>query len=173
MKKIVIFSILFIGLIFISNSTGLPQDSKSIIQKIKLLPEDIPQGFIYGLIPDGAKTTLKDNPWEFDKTAIQKLTDKIYPGGDFNQISGIHVTIFARKETPHRDDIVCYIIQYKNFKTAREEIKKISEYAGYNQDRAILHVKDNIVVFLFADDINNFRLLRELDKKIIERMDKS
>ncbi len=133
------------------------------------MPEDIPQGFMYGIIPDTYKTTLKSNPWEFDGAAIQKLAGKIYPGGDFKQIAGIHVTIIARKETPHRDDIVCYIIQYKDNIAARDEIKKISEYAGYNQDRALLHVKNNMVIFLFVDNVNNFQVLQELDKKITDR----
>ena len=174
MKKIITLSvtvILIIGLIFISHSIGLSQDANSVINKIRPLPEDIPQGFMYGLIPNIYKKTLKNNPWEFDRTAIEKLTEKIYPGGDNRQISAIHITIMARKETPHRDDIVCYIIQFKK-STAKDEIKKITEYAGYNQDRAILHIKDNYAVFLFADDIKNFPLLKELDKKIIERVEK-
>jgi hypothetical protein len=176
MKKIftlTISAMLLIGLIFISHSIGLPQVSNSVIDKIRLLPEDIPQGFIYGLIPDIYKKTLKNNPWEFDKSAIEKLADKIYPGGDHRQISAIHVTIIARKETPHRDDIVCYIIQYRKSPSVKDELKKISEYAGYNQDRAILHIKDNYAVFLFVDDAKNFLLLQELDKKITERIEKS
>ena len=136
------------------------------------MPEDIPQGFMYGLIPNIYKKTLKNNPWEFDKPAIEKLADKIYPGGDHRQISAIHVTIISKKETPHRDDIVCYIIQYKKSSSVKDEIKKISEYAGYNQDRAILHIKDNYAVFLFVDDAKNLPLLKELDKKITERIEK-
>lgn len=173
MKKIIFLSVFLIGLFFISNSIGLPQNSKQVIDKIRLMPEDIPQGFMYGLLPDFAKKTLKGNPWEFDGAAIQRLADKIYPGGDYRQIAGIHVTIIARKETPHRDDIVCYIIQYKKSNAAKDEIKKISEYVGFNQDRAILHIKDNIAVFLFVDDIKNFQLLKELDIKITERINKS
>lgn len=172
MKKIFTLT-LFIGLIFISQSIGLPQDSNSMIDKIRLLPEDIPQGFIYGVIPDIYKKTLKNNPWKFDDAAIEKLTDKIYPGGDYRQISAIHVTIIAKKETPHRDDIVCYIIQYKNASIARDELKKLSEYAGYNQDRTFLHIKDNYAVLIFADDVKNYLLLKELDKKIAERIEKS
>jgi hypothetical protein len=173
MKKIIIYSILFTSLIFLSSSVVYSQNTNAIADKIRLIPGDIPEGFIYGLIPDGAKNILKDNPWTFDKPAIEKLTEKIYPGGDFNQVSGIHITILARKETPHRDDIVCYIIQYRSFKAAKDEVKKLADFAGNNQDRAILHVKDDYVIFLFADDTNNVPLLRELDKKITERMDKN
>jgi hypothetical protein len=176
MKRQITISVaamLIMGLIFISHSTGLPQGSNSIIDKIRLMPEDIPDGFMYGIIPNIYKKTLKNNPWEFDKAAIEKLADKIYPGGDHRQISAIHVTIISKKETPHRDDIVCYIIQYKKSLLAKNELKKITEYAGYNQDRAILHVKDNYAVFLFIDDIKNILLLKELDKKISERIEKS
>ncbi|MFH0977130.1 MAG: hypothetical protein V1874_15215 [Spirochaetota bacterium] len=173
MKKIIFLSVFLMGFFFISNSTGLPQNGSLLINKIRLLPEDIPQGFMYGVIPTPYKTTLKDNPWEFDKAAIEKLADKIYPGGDYRQISAIHVTIIARKDKPYYDDIVCYIIQFKTSKAARDEIKKMSDYASYNHDRAILHVKDNLAVFLFADDVSNFLLLKELDKKIADRIEKS
>jgi hypothetical protein len=170
MKKIIIYSVLLTGLIFLSSPEVFSQNVSTIADKIRLMPEDIPEGFMYGLTPEGVKNTLKDNPWTFDKTAIEKLTDKIYPGGDFNQVSGIHVTILARKDTPHRDDIVCYIIQYKSTKSLRDESKKLADYAGFNKDRAILKIKDNFAVFLFADDINNFPILQDLDKKITERM---
>ncbi len=178
MKKqvtIPVAAILIIGVIFISNSIGLPQNAgtMSLIERIRLMPEDIPDGFMYAIIPDIYKKTLKTNPWTFDKTAIEKLTDKIYPGGDHNQISSIHLTILSRKETPHRDDIVCYIIQYRKSSFIKDELKKISEFAGFNQDRAFLHVKDNFAVLLFADDIKNILLLKELDKKITERIEKS
>jgi hypothetical protein len=166
-------AMLILGVIFISNSRGLPQDSGPLVDKIRLMPEDIPEGFVYGIIPDVYKKTLKNNPWTFDKAAIEKLADKIYPGGDHRQITSIHVTILSRKETPHRDDIVCYIIQYRKSSSAKDELKKITEYAGYNQDRAILHIKDNYAVFLFVDDIKNILLLKDLDKKITERIEKS
>jgi hypothetical protein len=176
MKKIftlTMSAMMLIGLVFISHTIGLPQVSNALADKIRLLPEDIPQGFMYGIIPDVYKKTLKNNPWEFDKPAIERLADKIYPGGDHRQISAIHVTIISRKETPHRDDIVCYIIQYKKSSNINDELKKITEYAGYNQDRAILHIKDNYAVFIFVDDAKNFLLLKELDKKITERIEKS
>ena len=125
---------------------------------------------MYGLIPEFAKKLLKSNPWYMDNTAIKKLSDKIYPGGNYTRITSIHVTIIAKNETPHGDDIVCYIIQYKDMGSAKEEIRKIAEYIGYNRDRAILNVKDNIVVFLHVDDTNNFHYIQEMDRKIKDRM---
>ena len=59
-------AILLFGLIFISQSIGLPQDTQSLVDKIRIMPEDIPQGFMYGIIPDVYKKTLKNNPWAFD-----------------------------------------------------------------------------------------------------------
>ena len=61
----------------------------------------------------------------------------------------------------------------KNQLQLNDELKKISEYAGNNRTGRFLHIKDNYAVFLFADDIGNFLLLKELDKKITERIEKS
>jgi hypothetical protein len=59
-----------------------------------------------------------------DRPAIKKLTARIYPGGDYNRIRGMHMTIMSRKKNPYGDDIVCYIILYKDASSAKEELKK-------------------------------------------------
>jgi hypothetical protein len=105
-----------------------------------------------------------------DKAAIKRLTDKVYPGGDYNKISGMHVSIIANKKTPLGDDIVCYVILYKSMKAAQDEIRKAIEFAGYNRDRVLLLTKDNLAVIIFVDDIDNFHFIQDLAKKIEERL---
>ena len=173
MKKFITVFAFLVLIISVSNLTGLPEDGTSIIDKMKLMQEDIPEGYMYGLIPDFAKKVLKQNPWNMDRNAIKTLAEKIYPGGDYNQISSIHVTILARKETPHGDDIVCYIIKYKDSKAAKNEISKISEYVGFNGDRAILSIMDNIAIFLHVDDKDDFHIIRKMEKTIKERFNRS
>lgn len=173
MKKSISLFVFLLFIISISDLTGLPEDGSSLINKIKLIQDDIPEGYMYGLIPEFARKVLKGNPWDMDRNAIRVLTEKIYPGGDYNQVSSIHVTIIARKDTPHGDDIVCYIIKYKDSNAAKNEISKISEYVGYNSDRAILNVIDNIAVFLHVDDNENFSIIRKMEKTMKERLSRS
>ncbi len=173
MKKVITLSVLFMCLVFISESIGLPQNDTSIINTMKILREDIPEGYMYGIIPEFAQKLLKANPWDMDQEAIKRLSDKIYPDGDYKSIAAIHVAIITRKETPQGDDIVYYIIQYKDLKSAKNEIKKIKEYADYNKDRAILNIENNIALFLFVDDTSDFPLIKELLRKITERIKKS
>jgi hypothetical protein len=116
------------------------------------------------------KKTLKDNPWMMDKAAIKRLAGKLYPGGDFSKIANMHVSIMAKKAKPFGDDIVCYLILYRDAKSAREEIKKASEFSGYNSDRCILLIKENLAVLLFVDDINNFHFIRDMAVILEERM---
>ena len=47
---------------------------------------------MYGIIPDFAKKILHANPCYMDKTAIKRLTEKIYPGGDYNEVKSIHIS---------------------------------------------------------------------------------
>ncbi|MBN2039086.1 MAG: hypothetical protein JW864_03530 [Spirochaetes bacterium] len=169
MKKIITFFVFIVLIVSGSNVTGLTEDGTLMINKMRLMQEDIPEGYMYGQIPDFAKKVLKHNPWNMDKDAIKTLTEKIYPGGDYNQVTSIHVTIIAKKETPHGDDIVCYIIKYRDAKSAKEEISKISEYVGYNGDRAILSVMDNMAVFLHVDDKEDFHIIRKMEKTMKER----
>ncbi len=160
---IILFAILFAGF------TEIPGQSAKGINKIKFLKSDIPDGFIYGSVPQYAKKVLKKNPWEMDGTAIKKLANRIYPGGDYSKISGIHVSILAKQNRPFGDDIVCYIIYYRDMISAKGEIRKIKEFAGYNQDRVIVHTKDNCVIYLHVDDAKDFPLIFKMGEKIKER----
>jgi hypothetical protein len=149
---------------------GGATSGNDLFDKVKLLNTDIPDGFIYGIVPKYAKDMIKDNPWELDQAAIKKLADQIYPGGDYSKISGIHVSILAKKSAPFGDDIVCYIILFKDAKAANDEIKKMSEFAGFNQDRVIIETKNNLAVYLHVDDVRDYPLIRAISEKIRERL---
>ena len=157
------YSVIFI-LIFILNANA--EFKSDIIGKVAITNTEIPHGFILGKIPGFAKKTLKGNPWLMDSRAIRKLTKRIYPGGDSNSVKDIHVTIMTTSKKPYGDDIVCYILLFKDGTKAKNEIKKMSDYVGYNSDRAMLLTKDNIAVFLHVDDVGNFYLLNGLANNI-------
>ncbi|MBN2078329.1 MAG: hypothetical protein JW838_05145 [Spirochaetes bacterium] len=170
MKKIIagIVVIGCVGVVFAS--MGISQLSPGAIDRVRPMAGDIPEGYIYGKIPEPYKKTLKDNPWMMDRAAIKRLADKVYPGGDHNRIAAMHVSIIANRLKPFNDDIVCYVILYQNEKAAREEMKKFSEYAGYNRDRALLLGRDNLAVFIFVDDIANYHYIQEMARTIDERL---
>lgn len=174
MNKKISFFTLLIALIILAQSPDTSSMEKEgeldIIDKIKLLKNDIPKGFIFGKIPDYAKKVFKRNPWVMDRNAIKKLATEIYPGGDYSKISEIHVTIITKKVAPYGDDIVCYIIIYKDSASANAEIKKITKFAEYNKDRVLLNTKNNLAVYLHVDDVNNFHLIQEINQKIKERL---
>ena len=170
MKRIAIFTGFFIFFVVISASSGNTQLSSSVIDAVKPTSDDIPDGFMYGKVPEIYKKTLKDNPWVMDGAAIKRLAGKIYPGGDSSRIASMHVSIMARKKKPFGDDIVCYLILYKDAKAARVEIRKVAEFTEFNSDRCILLTKENLAVFLFVDDVNNFHYIRDMAATLEERL---
>ncbi len=170
MKKGAIFSGFLLIFFVISATNGGTQLRPDAIDAVKPHISDLPDGFTYGKVPTVYKKTLKDNPWMMDKAAIRRLADKIYPGGDFNRIMNMHMSIMAKKDRPFGDDIVCYVILYRDAKSAREEIKKASEFTGNNSDRCILLIKENLAVLLFVDDVNNFHFIRDMAVILEERM---
>jgi hypothetical protein len=170
MKKAMFSICILLSLILITETKGSSQLKLNAIDTVKLTSADIPEGFMYGKVPAPYQSTLKDNPWMMDKAAIKRLADKIYPGGDFNKIAGMHVSIITNKKKPFGDDIVCYMILYNTMKAAQDEIKKMSEFVGYNRDRALVLTKDNLAIILFVDDINNYHYIQELAKMIEGRM---
>jgi hypothetical protein len=172
MKKTICCICALLSIVIISASQGSTQFKYETIDAVKLTDGDIPEGYMYGKIPAPYQSTLKNNPWLMDKAAIKRLADKVYPGGDHNKITGMHVSILTEKNRPYGDDIVCYVILYAGIKAARDEIKKLAEFTGYNNDRAILISKDNLAVVLFVDDINNFHFIQEMAKAIEERLKK-
>lgn len=168
-KKISIF-ITLLCVLMVSFSVPAESVNKNVIDQIKILETDIPEGFQYGLIPDFARSVLLQNPWSMNKSAINKLTKNIYPGGDPAAVKNMHMSIIAKKEKPYNDDIVCYIIEYKDAASGHKEMAKLTDFYRYNSDRTIVIQKGNIAVFLLVDNINNYRYIQGLKGVIESRM---
>ena len=166
MAVVVILMFVFAGSAY---SVGA-EFNNDMLEKVRIQAEDIPNGFIYGTIPDFAKTVLKNNPWNFDRSAINRLSKNIYPGGNADMIKGIHMTILARKDQPLGDDIVCYIFLYRDAEAARKETEKLHDYVKYNSDRAIVFQKNNVAVFIHADDVGDYDLIKVLSEKMEVRL---
>ncbi|MCL1864516.1 MAG: hypothetical protein FWF73_01745 [Spirochaetes bacterium] len=162
--------VIFISMIlFIGNTTSMY--SSDIIEKIKITVDEIPDGYMFGQVPEFAKGILKNNPWNFDKDAIKKFTDRIYPGADYRNISEIHMTIIASKNKPLGNDIGCYIMIYKNGKAAKDELKKLNEFIKYNSDRGIIIEKNNIAVYLYINDVKNYDHIKRLSEIIKKKLE--
>jgi hypothetical protein len=170
MRKAILTICILLSMILITEVKGTSQFKSDAIDIVKLAPGDIPEGFMYGTIPGPYRKTLKENPWMMDKAAIKRLADKVYPGGDYSKISNMHVSIIANEKTPLGDDIVCYVILFTNMKAANDEIKKMTEFTGYNRDRVLLLTKDNLAVIIFADDIENYHYIQDLAKILGDRL---
>lgn len=170
MKKLTLLFMITAVIVFSAQFYGTASNGHDLFNKIKIDDSDIPEGFIYGKIPTFAKEILKDNPWELDGNAIRNLADQIYPGGDYSKISGIYMSILAKKETPHGDDIVCYLILFNDESAAKGEIKKIKEFAGYNGDRVIVEVQNSLAVFFHVDDVKDFPLIVNMNEKIKKKL---
>lgn len=170
MRKILVSLTLTAVFMVIFQIFGGATRGNDLFDKVKLLNNDIPEGFVYGTVPKYARDSIKDNPWELDRAAIKKLADQIYPGGDYSKISSIHISILTKKKTPFGDDIVCYLILFKDVRAANDEIKKMTEFAGYNQDRVIVETKNNLAVYLHVDDVKDYPLIRAISEKLRERL---
>jgi hypothetical protein len=145
--------------------------SSSIIEKIKPTTDEIPAGYMFGQVPEFARSLLKTNPWTLDQAAIKKLTNRIYPGGEYSKVSDLHMTIITNKKNPYGDDIVCYIFIFKNEKSAQEELVKINEHVGYNNDRSIVIEKKNLAVYLCVDSVNDFEYIKTMSESIKKRLE--
>ncbi len=167
-KTTVLFTLIFTVMILTASAMGLYK--KNSIEKLIITQNDIPQGFVIGKIPRGAEMVFKGNPWYLDQPAIQKLAGRIYPGGDYHRINSIHVTILADQQRPYNDNIVCYVILYRDASGARDEIKKLNDYVGFNNDRAILIPRDNLAVFLLVDDVKDYHLIKAMSETIETRI---
>lgn len=167
-------SLLFISLttivtVFISSTTAMY--SSSVIEKIKPTIEEIPAGYMFGQVPEFAQSLLKANPWTLDQAAIKKLTNRIYPGGEYTKVSDLHMTIITNKKNPYGDDIVCYIFIFKNEKSAQEELIKLNEHVGYNSDRSILIEKKNLAVYFCVDSVKDYEYIKTLSESIKKRLE--
>lgn len=173
MKKFLFILLIMNITVFAFSTTGIPEFHSNIIDKIKITEQDIPSGFMYGKIPPFARKVLKNNPWMMDKNAIRRLTKQIYPGGNYNFVSNIHVTILSEKKNPFGDDIVCYIILFNSSRNSQKEVQKITNYVKYNKDRTLLIKKNNLVIFYHVDDVSNFSVINKIAKRIEEILKKS
>ena len=166
----------FVILMTITISIGvsaIPADTTyqpTVIQKIRVTASDLPEGFMYGQIPGFAKKVLLNNPWEMDRSAINKLTKQLYPDGNAAAVKSMHLSIIAKREKPFGDDIVCYIILFNDKQAAKKEMEKLSSYNKVNSDRTILMMHGNLAVFLIVDDIANYKYIDEIQKKMEDRI---
>lgn len=172
MKKFLFILLIMNVTVFAFSTSGIPEFHSNIVNKIKITQDDIPSGFIYGKIPPFARKVLKNNPWMMDRHAIKRLTKQIYPGGNYQLVSNIHVTILANEKNPFGDDIVCYIILFNNSRNAQKEVQKITNYVKYNNDRALLIIKNNLAIFYHVDDVSNFSIINKIAKRIRGLLDK-
>lgn len=168
-RSSVLFSILIIitGITVCFASVSFSDD---MIEQIKINNSDIPSGFMLGKIPQFASKVFTGNPCYVDDRGKRIIADKIYPGGNAVNIKTMHVTILASSRTPYGDDIVCYILVFKDPDAAKKEIKKLQEYTGYNGDRSLLIVKDTMAVFIHADDTAHFNYIESIGSAIQSRM---
>ncbi len=151
-------------------AAGTARYRPDIFEKVKLTSNDIPRGFVIGKVPPAVRRVLKNNPWKLDRTAIRRLSRHIYPGGDYSKILGIHMTILASARQPYGDDIVCYCILYRDETSARNEIKKLKDFVGFNRDRAIILEKENLAIYLHVDSTTDFHHIHSIAEKIKTRL---
>lgn len=157
--------------IFIFIASTKAMYSSSVIDKVKPGNTDIPSGFVIGQIPGFAKNLLKSNPWNFDHDAIRKMTGRIYPGGEYTKISDIHMTILAKQRNPYGDDIVCYVMLFRDKNSAIEELSKLNEYVKNNSDRSILLEKENLAVYLCVDNVEDYPHIKTISENLQKKID--
>ncbi len=167
--SLLIISLITFISIFIGSTTAMY--SSTIIEKIRPTSEELPAGYMFGKVPGFAREVLKENPWSLDQSAIKKMTNRIYPGGEYSKVTDLHMTIITNKNHPYGDDIICYIFIFKNEKSAREEMTKINEYVGYNRDRSIVIEKNNLAVYFCVDDTKNFDYIQTMSETVKKKLD--
>ncbi len=145
-------------------------DDTSLFKILAIAPEDVPQGFVFGTIPNFAKKVFTANPCVVSPDGIRFLASRLYPEGNANNIKSIYVAIMATEARPYGDDLVYYLLVFKDSKSASVEIKKLQDYYQYNKDRIVLITKDTIALLLFADDVDNYKYIAELGRKLQERL---
>jgi len=171
MKRFTVLTISLITIVTVLIGSTANMYSSSIIEKIKPTSEELPAGYMFGQVPEFAKSLLKANPWNLDQPAIKKLANRIYPGGEYSKISDLHMTIITSTKNPYGDDIVCYIFIFRNEKSAQEELIKLNEHVGYNRDRAIVIEKKNLAVYLCVDSVRDYEYIQAMSETIKKRLE--
>lgn len=168
-----LLSFLFFFIFSVFSVSAKAELPASAVDTVKIEQKDIPEGYMFGIIPEGVKGTLRSNPWFFDRAAINRLTPVIYPGGDPATINAIHMTILARSDAPYADDIVCYFLVYSSTGAAEKELVKLKEFGDLNKDRVFYSVHDNVVLLMLVDDLDDYAIMRSLadliDKRFTEK----
>ncbi len=145
-------------------------DDNSLFLKLAIAPEDVPQGFIFGKVPNFAKKVFNGNPCIVNSDGIRFLASKLYPDGNAANIKSMYIAIMATESRPYGDDLVYYLLLFKDSKVASVEIKKLQDYYQFNKDRIVLITKDNIALLLFADNVDNYKYIAELGHKLKGRL---
>ncbi len=145
-------------------------DDNSLFTRLAIAPEDVPQGFVFGKIPNFAKKIFSSNPCIVNQEGIRFLASKLYPDGNAANIKGMYVAIMATEAKPYGDDLMYYVLIFKDSKAASVEIKKLEEFYQYNKDRLLLITKDTIALLLFADDVDNYKYVAALGEKLQARL---
>lgn len=147
------------------------QTDEGLFSSLAISHHDVPQGFVFGEIPRFAQKVFPKNPCVVNGEGIRFLSDKVYPEGSAGNIKSIYAAIMAEESRPYGDDLVCYVIMFKDNRSADAEIKKIQDFFQYNKDRIVFFHKDTVAVLLFADNINNYKYIAELGEKLRARLD--
>ena len=167
---IILSLILFMTIEIVSIGMVYPDDTTTF-NTLRISAEDIPAGFVFGKIPQFAKKIFPENPCIVTTEGIQFLANKLYPDGNPYNIKNMYVAIMSESTKPFGDDLVCYVLMFKDQPSASTEIKKIQEFHQYNKDRIVLIIKRQIAIMLFADDINNYKYVAELGNKLSSKLD--
>jgi hypothetical protein len=168
MKKTILLSIFSLTAIVIASLQVSGRDLS--FAHLKPGVNDLPPGYVIGKIPGFAKKVIKGNPWDMDAGAIRKMSPRIYPGASIHAIKSIHMTIMAKKRTPYGDDLVCYILEFRDSTSAKAEIAKLKRYTGYNRDRTLLITRGNSALFLHVDDVDDLPVLKDFAARINRKM---
>ena len=148
----------------------LYSDDNTLFSKLTISAEDIPQGFVFGKVPNFAKNVFPNNPCIVNSEGIRFLVPKLYPEGNATNIKSMYVAIMTTEDRPYGDDLVYYLLIFKDSKSATAEIKKLNEYYQWNKDRIVLISKDTIALLLFTDDIANYKYIEQLAQKLQVRL---
>ena len=171
-RSLILTTIVILSVLILTSFSVARRSDTKVIKKLTLTQKELPKGYIFGKIPSFAKNVFKGNPWMLDRSAIRKLTRRIYPGGDYGAVANIHMSIITKRNRPYNDDIVCYIISYKDNSIAKKEISKLSTFVGYNNDRSIVIKKKSMAILLLVDDTKDFIYIDNMAEMMRDRLEK-
>lgn len=152
--------LLLMALLSFSSAAAYTQDIS--VKSMVLQKQDLPEGMVFGKVPDRAKGVIKGNPWILDSKSIKKLARAIYGGANPHSINRMAMVILTDKEKPYGDDIVYYVFKFTNKQTARKEIKKLEQVVRYNSKRVMLLKGKKSAIMIFSDEEEYFSQVTKL-----------